>query len=980
MKMLNPLKIYENLKDVYIGYLETFWETKYKDLNDKLSQGKDPERYINGPFLQLSLEYKKGKTIEQLVEEGILHPELKNIYPKLHLRQHQEDVILNIVKNKRNTLISTGTASGKTKAFLIPIFDYILKLKDELKAIGRDTKGVKAIIIYPMNALVNDQLQELRNTLSGTGITFGRYTGDTPYTIKDVDKKEYKNLKKQCPEELITREEILEEIPDILITNYSMLEFLLLRPKDTPLFEHGLWKFIVLDEIHVYDGAKGTEIGYLLRRLKVRAFRENPLCIGASATMGSGTEEDLIKSAKFAEKLFGEPFSKEDVILPVYWENKELDNTTGFWYAHLDFVEILKKYYKLDNSDFKKYIQNLINELSITDRYLKNEIAKATEKEVILFEFFKKFEGYKLIREYLKKEKVVHLKEFISSISTKYEPPLDEEQLIAFIDLLYKAQKKTKSYDNRLLDVKFHIFIRSLEGVFGTLDNKGRIENVFFQKKLEHEGKKVYQLTTCKNCGEVFLTGYKKRKSDGKVYLEIEPEFLEDPFRLEIEGKRTFIYLTDTPLNLDDEIKLSQEDFIERNFDIETGCLNSDERKNKSFYAYELTLEDSQFNQPKKCPSCGIDGKLYKKGRWISFFTPPDEYPQAVSLESIYKDLVDASESREERKIIVFSDSRKDAAFFAPFFEKFYNERLSNQIIYNQIKSNKNPIFLDILAEKCKNCVLSAFYKKTTNKEKQEEIEKFKKEILKDFMLFNEEALEEIGLVKYLLDEDIEANILSDLKKTSLKNYLSDEELKNFIYYVYRYIRKYKITNHFHNIFKGFTRSIWKEGTPPAIKRTGEHSGIDIWIPKKTGYMFRLLKKILTAKINGEIDNDLVKNILREIFPALIENQLGSLFILDEEKGYVLDEQKVFDTWSVKEVKEIYRCNTCRKLTPWNVNNICPQDKCRGKLEKINNEEVKKSLYLKKLFKNLNCKEVFKKKVKAREHTAQLSTKYGRDI
>ncbi len=962
MKLFNPLKVYRNLQNVYSGYLETFWETRYKNLNDKIFKASDPSKYIKGPYLQLSFDYQLGKKIEELVDEGVLHPLLKDIYPGLHLRKHQEEAIRNIVTGK-NTLISTGTASGKTKAFLIPVFDYILKLKDQLKNEGKDTKGVKALLLYPMNALVNDQLEELRQALSGTGITFGRYTGDTPYTEEDIDKKEYKNLKKKCPEELITREEILKEIPDILITNYSMLEFLLLRPKDISLFEADLWKFIVLDEVHVYDGAKGTEVGLLLRRLKERAFKEKPICIGASATMGKGTEEDIEKAAEFASKLFGEKFEKKSVILPSYKEDF-LDNSRPLWHKPLDFIDIQEKYSELSDKDFKNYLLGL-QDIS--------NLSRARNKEEMLFYFFENYQGYRLIRDYLKAEKVVPLQDFISAVSTKYEPPLDEEQLLAFTDLLYKAKKERKSTSIRLLDAKFHIFIRSPEGIFATIEDSGDFGEIFFKKIIEYEERKVFQLTTCRNCGEVFITGYKKRKHDGKVYIDVDPEFLEDPFKLESEG-RTFIYLTRDKIEKENEadFKLGV-DGVEIEFEPKTGEVKPRSgHLKKPFHTYELLPEDSPYQQPRKCPSCGIVGRHYKKGRWVSFFTPPDEYPQAVSLESVYKDLVDSAEDPKERKIIVFSDSRKDASFFAPFFQRFYNDRWFNQILYNRIPENRD-ISLELLSEYCVNCLYSGFHKKPTESERQRERRRFSEEILKDFMYFNEDSLEGTGLVRYRLDKSIEDDILGKLKDTHLARHLTDEELENLIYHVYGYFRRYKITNDFFGLFSGRTRSVWEEGTPP--RKPSDHLGIDVWIPKKTGYIFRLFKKILP----GLSDND-IKDILRQIFPIFVKYMLGRFIVFNSQKGYMLDEENIFDKWFISKINETFRCNTCRKITPWNVKNVCPHDKCGGTLEKIRTDDIHKAVYLKKLFGNLNCGEAVKKKVRAEEHTAQLTTEQGRAV
>jgi len=940
MRLFNPLTVYRNLQDIYTGYIETFWETRYKDLNDKIFKASNPSKYVKGPYLQLSLD----------------------VYPGLHLRKHQEEAIRKIAKGK-NTLISTGTASGKTKAFLIPVFNYILRLKDQLKAEGKDTKGVKALLLYPMNALVNDQLEELRKALSGTGITFGRYTGDTPYTEKDMNKKEYMNLKKRCPEELITREEILKEIPDILITNYSMLEFLLLRPKDTPLFEADLWKFIVLDEIHVYDGAKGTEVGLLLRRLKERAFSETPICIGASATMGKGTEEDIKKAAEFASKLFGEKFEKEGVILPSYREDF-LDNSQPLWHKPIDFIKLQEKYSELTDSEFLSYLLNLENI---------NSLRRASNKEEMLFYFFKNYQGYRLIKDNLKAEKVVPLQDFLSSISTKYEPPLDEKQLLAFIDLLYKAKKESKGTNVRLLDAKFHIFVRSPEGVFALIEDDGKFGKVFFKKTLQHEERKVFQLTTCRNCGEVFITGYKKRRPDGKLYIDIDPEFLEDPFRLESEG-RVFIYLSKERIDKENEANFKIGiDGAEMEFDPKTGEVGPRSgHVKKPFYAYELFLEDSPYQQPKKCPSCGIVGKHFKKGRWVSFFTPPDEYPQAVSLESVYKDLVEATQKPEERKVIVFSDSRKDASFFAPFFSRFYNDRWSSQIIYSRIPEKKD-IPLKLLSEECVNCFFSGFHKRPTEVERVEEAEKFSKEILKDFMYFNEDSFEGTGLIRYRLDRSIEESIIKELKATDLARYLEERDLKNLIYYIYGYFRKYKITNNFFGLFSGSTRSVWKEGAPP--RKPSDHLGIDIWIPKKTGYMFRLFKKILSG-----LDENKVKGILKQIFPIFVENMRGIFMVFDPDKGYLLDEEKIFDTWFAGKINEVYRCNTCRKVTPWSVKNVCPHDRCSGILDKVKTEDIPKATYLKKLFGNLNCREAVKKKVRSEEHTAQLTTERGRQV
>src|SRR5262249_46880481 len=118
------------------------------------------------------------------------------------------------------------------------------------------------------------------------------------------------------PNELICRDQIRDASPHILFTNYAMLEYLLIRPKDSNLFAGDHWRFLVLDEVHTYSGALGVEIAMLLRRLKDRVVQSQQgrlQCFATSATLGGG-EKDFPKIASFGSSLFGEPFEPEDII------------------------------------------------------------------------------------------------------------------------------------------------------------------------------------------------------------------------------------------------------------------------------------------------------------------------------------------------------------------------------------------------------------------------------------------------------------------------------------------------------------------------------------------------------------------------------------------------------------------------------------------------------------------------------------------
>jgi len=186
----------------------------------------------------------------------------------------------------------------RLKCFTIPIVNDLLE---------DDTPGVRALLVYPLNALVNDQMERLRVMLKGTSITFGRFTSELPNQAEKDDRS--------LPNEVISREEIRKEgkIPQILITNYAMLEYLLLRPEDSILFNTGLWKFLVLDEAHTYTGAQGIEVAMLIRRLKQRLAKQpgDMLCIATSATL---VNDNPAVAADFAQKLFCEDLQEDDVI------------------------------------------------------------------------------------------------------------------------------------------------------------------------------------------------------------------------------------------------------------------------------------------------------------------------------------------------------------------------------------------------------------------------------------------------------------------------------------------------------------------------------------------------------------------------------------------------------------------------------------------------------------------------------------------
>jgi ATP-dependent helicase YprA (DUF1998 family) len=217
------------------------------------------------------------------------------------------------------TLVTTGTGSGKTEAFLVPIIDHVLRARRE------NVAGVKALILYPMNALANDQAKRLTELIVGddrlTSVTAALYTGEQSEKRTRVSERG-----------LITdRTVIRQSPPDILLTNYKMLDQLLLRHEDAKLWSASATslQYVVLDEFHTYDGAQGTDVAMLLRRLgaTLKSYwtdaspvtdedRARPLGrvtpVATSATLGDGGDPTAM--VKFAHTVFGDAFDADSVV------------------------------------------------------------------------------------------------------------------------------------------------------------------------------------------------------------------------------------------------------------------------------------------------------------------------------------------------------------------------------------------------------------------------------------------------------------------------------------------------------------------------------------------------------------------------------------------------------------------------------------------------------------------------------------------
>jgi len=225
---IDPLVTAERVRESYLRYLRTIYPFQDDRLRREFDSAlREPEFLTKGPLLEIAAPYLPGANIRELIKAGILTSRFVDVAGDdmpldRPLYAHQEVAIRKIAAG-RNVVIASGTGSGKTEAFLIPILDTLLT-EEAAGTLG--TPGVRALLLYPMNALANDQLKRLRRLLVNTPqITFGRYTGETPQRPAEARERFRRNFpfEPRLENELLSREEMQAAPPHLLLTNYAML-------------------------------------------------------------------------------------------------------------------------------------------------------------------------------------------------------------------------------------------------------------------------------------------------------------------------------------------------------------------------------------------------------------------------------------------------------------------------------------------------------------------------------------------------------------------------------------------------------------------------------------------------------------------------------------------------------------------------------------------------------------------------------------
>jgi hypothetical protein len=449
--------------------------------------------------------------------------------------------------------------------------------------------------------------------------------------------------------------------PHILLTNYSMLEYLLLRPDDSPLFDNGSgnarwWKFLVVDEAHQYRGSQGIEMGMLLRRLKQRLREggrtESFRCMATSATLVSG-ESGKSAVAKFAANLFGEPFEEQAIILG------KTEDVTGLGSS------------KLDPDDYAL----LGGALAGGERKAAEAVKEAAAKLGV--EQLMTQEGAKALGHVLKHDRRAtalrrlalgapkQVEEVANTVFDDVPPGRRMAALSQLLGLLLRSQDPASGAD--LFSARFHLFLKSLEGAFVTYFPQKR---VLLDRKTQADGGAAFEVALCRECGQHYLVGRVMNNGNRLV------EAIRDPG--DPEFRATFFRPAETSGAGSDEGSSDGELLW---LCVRCGEIRRQGRPLTCGHGQSIVVERQDAAQERedqipKCSACG-----YQAPDPVREVVHGTDGPHAVVATSLFQNL-----PQDRRKILAFADGRQEAAFFAWYLEKSYRDVLNRNLLLHAVR------------------------------------------------------------------------------------------------------------------------------------------------------------------------------------------------------------------------------------------------------------------------------------------------------
>ncbi|MEV4656450.1 DEAD/DEAH box helicase [Micromonospora sp. NPDC049301] len=911
--ILDPLATSDAIVSTYRRYLRSLVEPKDPRLATALETAIGDainQEITKGPLLEATPPYVTSATPRQLIDAGVLDPGIASLGAGLAmdrpLYQHQERAIRKATAG-RNIVVATGTGSGKTESFLIPILSRLMAER----AAGSLGPGVRALLLYPMNALANDQMKRLRGLLAeAPDITFGRYTGETRRSRREaVEVFEQQNPgERPLPNELLSREEMQQRPPHLLLTNYAMLEYLLLRPLDMDLFEGehaGHWQFIVVDEAHVYDGARGAELAMLLRRLADRVDSGRPVqCIATSATVGS----DMGAVVDFAASLFPVPFeydpadeARQDVITA-----DRVQLPPGPEWGPLPAAA----YEKLLNAPDPA---GAVVALACEHGYAGDDPAEALAYE----------------------QRVRRLKALLAhgpiplhEVAQALFPSSGASATASMVALANSVHDKDGT---PVLSARYHLFARATEGAFACLGVNGPHVSLTRHERCGRCGDAAFEFGTCRRCGTVYLMGTLERVGTFTVFRS----------RRSRDEQQVWMALVDEVATDEDEEMFSGAAQAAG----ELGALctrcgvfqigkaaNCPRCPDGAMRAVRFLRQRS--DELTACLACGGRG-----AGLIRLFASGNEASASVLATALYQKLPVASDPVQQglrgggRKLLLFSDSRQSAAYFAPYLEDSYERvqrrRLLHEGAVAAAAADDEVRLTDVVYHTSRVADRYGIFERRQSRQARERQVALWAQV-EAVGVDERNSLEGRGLIAWDMSRDPAWLPPQPLLALGL----SDEEVWALLAELIRSIRLQGAVGALDGVdprdeaFQPRLGPIYVRGTGSDARRK-----VLSWLPTRgTNRRADFVTRVL-ARLDRQADPI---QLLEGVWRLLTKGPQAEWLIAGTEAGigqvHQLDSALITCTPTVGGLT-MWQCSRCRKLTPFNVRATCPTMACTGDLE-----------------------------------------------
>lgn len=956
----SPVKASKDITEKYYRYLKTSFNIGKPYAAEFEHLLKSENSLAKGPFLDVTDSFKGGFCIKDLIEEGLLPKSFSriNMNQTRPLYLHQEKALRKVAEEGRNLVVSTGTGSGKTESFMLPVLRHLVNEVEDRTI----CPGVRALFVYPMNALANDQIERLREILADfPEITFGVYTGQTE-NKRDKALASYKALnenKTPLKNELISREEMTANPPHILVTNYAMLEYLMVRPAENVFFEGSkanFWKFIVFDEAHVYYGSTGIEVSMLFRRLRAKLSADRLTYILTSATLGDEDSNEQV--AEFAHNLCDAPFSATDIIRAFRNPPKTLEG--------VDPLDV-SVYSNIANGLDLNYSDSKI----ISEFHMK-ETQSLSEN---LFDLVINDKNYWVIRDLLKKPKTV---KFISD-----KMGWSDDEVASFVTVASLAEKGGV----KLFDARYHMFLRSTESAFITLAPHNHIYLERHNKvagKTPDEFYKVFEVATCCYCNAIYLMG-KVEKDILEPYTYSDEDSIKDIFLLSKS-----LSDTDSDHTLEDEGIKTEEHlicphcgFVKKKGVHKKSC-GHNEKEFVSVYKLKLTEGKQVLTKCPKCEGVNVAGVLRKfySGQeaatsviGTALFEELPSYEVTIEETSEVDDefsdffsdepIETEKRTKKAKQFISFSDSRQAAAYYASYLNITYNNILYKRIILEALKSARSDMIsakeLTSRVEDAFNTydikgdiVVSADY----NREKEAW-----KAVLKELIDNNgKTSLYKFGLFDINFDFagsypkfKISNKEFADMCSCFALSMLSDGAINYDISF-----NKKDIEFFTHN---GIRFSYTESDSSEKYTKSFVPSKAGL-LNKRLDYFMRIIQKKSEKYPEVPVlDTTEAAKSLSSIWNGIFVKQN----IVSTKDGFY---RINFDKINIGRNRQWYICSKCNQITSHNVENVCPTYKCDGTLTPVNCDDLFKNNHYYRIYNDMDIGDL-----SVVEHTAQLDRK-----